>query len=394
MVRSLFRIVAIVTLLHYIPVVALKDNKSTNISKNARAFEEEFRGVPQELYDHVVDFDWWRNVATEFGLHAYDSEYFQKQFIFQWEGGNEDTDLHRVKNLTAAELHEFILRYGYHQLSHENLPNWQLDYTKMRALMDFLYENSIPTVYVFMFDEFWYIYMRIHHIIEGVLGRDFWRLTDMWSWRVDANTKDQGWKVHRDSVGHSHDEFGSVMAITVWIPLSVVTTHHSCMHVVPISSDPGYADPSLQTKTNADIARDAVRELVALPTQPGGVLIWDQKLLHFGSAASPRAEHPRYSLSMEFERAGQYRDHRGSYNLQLPTMYQRLMRITALLDRYQHMYIDPADPSQVDEAIEWQSFIAAVKEFHQNKVAAVLQVSGEALPAEYEEQYFVLFPGA
>lgn len=322
-------------------------------------------GVPDILLENALDFTWWTSVGQQFNLHVCDMELFDNEFAFQWPdtaARSRDRGDHHygIKgNLTAEKLHDILHEYGYLQLRAHELPEWQVNYANMRRLMDWLHQNELPSVFAFMFDEFWLVFMRLHNLIGAVIG-DYWRLTDMWAWRVDAGTRDQGWGIHRDFPKFSHHTDGRLKSLSVWLPLGEVTTHHSCMHVVPKDVDPEYYG-SGEIPDDAALMR-AMPSIVALPAAEGDALMWDQRLLHYGGAASPRSPTPRYSVSIEFEQVGGERDARGSSPVKLPSNYERIMRISSLLDRYAHMYIDLEDPDQATELSEWRNFILRMRQ--------------------------------
>ena len=88
---------------------------------------------------------------------------------------------------------------------------------------------------------------------------------------------------------------GSPMYCTAWISLSDATPTNSCLYFVPACRDPGYLLPG-----------DAIREglpgpaawgnVVAQPCEPGALLVFSHRLLHWGSAAEDNAA-PRVSMS-------------------------------------------------------------------------------------------------
>ena len=45
----------------------------------------EFEYVPALLLKNVLDEAWWKEVGKQCGLHAYDKQFFNEQFIFSFE---------------------------------------------------------------------------------------------------------------------------------------------------------------------------------------------------------------------------------------------------------------------------------------------------------------------
>ena len=50
---------------------------------------------------------------------------------------------------------------------------------EMLSLIDRLEENSIPLVFSYLYDEFWIVYARLHHILQNTLGSGYLRLPDI-----------------------------------------------------------------------------------------------------------------------------------------------------------------------------------------------------------------------
>ena len=262
--------------------------------------------------------------------------------------------------LSIWYLCNFIIKFsnkiaekGYIKLDPSDFSDWQIDFASLRCLMDWLKENEIPMVFAFVFDEYWYLYMRLGNVIGALLGPDYQRLTDMWAWRVDDTTREQGWNIHRDNPEIAFSENKTLLAVTVWLPLGEVTTHHACMNVIPKD-----VDNNLQLASDYDAQQllQLLPNIRSLPVKPGGALIWDQNILHFSSKPDRFTKSPRYSVSMEFERYGQTRSFRGSNPYKLPTLTERLQAISGVLDRYFHMYIEETTKNQKRESVEWKHF--------------------------------------
>jgi len=85
--------------------------------------------------------------------------------------------------------------------------------------------------------------------------------------------------------------------LTVWMPLTDVTTEHSCIYVVPASADAGFyrGDPDV-----SDTFR--LQDVRALPAEAGSVLAWSSHLIHWGSASSRFVTTPRIAVNMYLQR--------------------------------------------------------------------------------------------
>ena len=115
-------------------------------------------------------------------------------------------------------------------------------------------------------------------------------------------------------------------------------------------------------KFSTDTWATVVPDIRALPIREGGVLMWNQRVLHWASRSSIRARSSRYSLSIEFTGKSLLQDaaenekliYRGDVSdpSTLPKIDQRSARIASVLRRYQHMY---------GFSDEWTGFSRAVE---------------------------------
>ena len=167
----------------------------------------------------------------------------------------------------------------------------------MVHLIDTLHDLDIPLAFCFLYDEFWLVFMRLHVLLGHVLGPEYKRLPDFWSWRVDPQKSEAGWAVHRDKSRRSIFMSGMPKTITVWLPLTDATTSNGCMYMLPADRDPTYkTGESLR-----DYWVDVAPSIRALPVPSGGVLMWNQNVWHWGSRSNPHGLEPRFSLAMEFQ---------------------------------------------------------------------------------------------
>lgn len=229
-----------------------------------------------------------------------------------------------------------ILKDGYFQERDQALSG-------LAALLDNMVKRCvsmrIPTPFLFLFDEPWVCFYRLHPILQHLLGEDYRILPDFWVWHID-HTKDQaGWPPHRDKGGQSLRQDGMPLSLTVWIPLSEATPLNGCMYMLPACRDPVYNTPQ---EKQWMINLPAIR---ALPAVPGDFLCWNQAVLHWGSQSSVFASQPRTSMALEFQRGDI-----PPYNAPLLTplaihdfnFTSRLRLVAKQILQYTHMYkLDP-----------------------------------------------------
>jgi ectoine hydroxylase-related dioxygenase (phytanoyl-CoA dioxygenase family) len=103
---------------------------------------------------------------------------------------------------------------------------------------------------------------------------------------------------HRDRMGPdartlAHDV---PSILTLWLPLTDVTTEHSCIYVVPAAADPGFYSPEMT------VGKFRLQDIRALPAAAGAVLSWSSHLIHWGSRSSSFVTTPRMAVTMYFQR--------------------------------------------------------------------------------------------
>ncbi|MCA8886417.1 MAG: phytanoyl-CoA dioxygenase family protein [Hyphomonadaceae bacterium] len=195
-------------------------------------------------------------------------------------------------------------------------------------------EVGLPAVFVWAFDEPWESFRIIAPTISHFLGADYKLLPAFWAWHVDPKKRESGWRPHRDNSRGGLAANGAPLTLTCWIPLSEANPQNSCMYVVPAHLDPQYGRPMTPHSQLPDLSLAR-----ALPAQPGDYLVWNQAVLHWGSASSEFADRPRMSIALEFQR-GDIPPIRGPLlNADtLPPFEMRIRLIARQILQYTHMY--------------------------------------------------------
>jgi hypothetical protein len=264
----------------------------------------------------VTATGFWTALAPE--LHVNDAA-----FLAQQRAMNVD-----AKSMQA--LRDLIRVEGYFQLPPQQ---WGLPIKQMADLIRALDQQAIPLPFSFVYDEFWCLYVRLHQILEGLLGPGYLRLPDFWTWLVDPGRGQSGWSPHRDKGHWSLFPDGSPKAVTVWIPLTDATTLNGCMYLVPADRDPTYGTPDDQQWKHKP------SDIRALPAEAGSVFCWNQAVLHWGSRSSPRAADARISVAFEFQSAQVEPFNQPLTSpLEIPNLEFRLKLIGKQILQYKHMY--------------------------------------------------------
>ncbi len=235
-------------------------------------------------------------------------------------------------NFEPEHLKELLLNLkeeGYFQID-AILPN--SDIVRMAEAMEKLKQSGWPVAFAFIYDEFWQIYYRLHHLLSAILGPDYRQVPDVWAWYVDTNKNEKGWEPHRDRRENSLFPDGMPKGVNIWIPLTDVTPLNGCMYILPADLDPNY-------DLEKDINPVHPQDIRALPAPAGSVLCWNPVVWHWGSRSSNKAKSPRISIACDFQLPDA-----DPYDIPLldpslpPNFLQRLGLICKLLLRFHYRY--------------------------------------------------------
>jgi len=235
----------------------------------------------------------------------------------------------------ASVLAEMLRREGY---VHVAPPDWRLPIPEMAEVVGRIHALGLPPVFVYLYDETWWMFGRLRAQLATLLGDAYALLPEFWAWHVDPSTGDSGWAPHRDKGHIALFADGAPKSLTVWLPLTDATPLNGCMYIVPADRDPTYNTPDEQQ------LRFALSDIRALPAAAGSLLAWTQAIIHWGARTAPRQVGPRISLSCEFQRGDV-----APFCTPLmsptdpPAFADRLRLIARQIIRYQHMYaLNPA----------------------------------------------------
>lgn len=165
----------------------------------------------------------WKALSPD--LHIYNNSFAAQQDYFDF------------STVDSIKVNKLVIEEGYAQL--DPLP-WDLPLASMVQLIEKLHSMGLPITFCYLFDEFWYIFMRLHSTLGHILGSEYRRLPDFWAWRVDPANDERGWNVHRDKSYETLFVNGAPKTLSVWIPLTDATTSNGCMYVLPADRDPTY----------------------------------------------------------------------------------------------------------------------------------------------------------
>ena len=164
---------------------------------------------------------------------------------------------------------------------------------------------QVQTVFASLYDEYYQVFQGLEPVFAPILGEGYqWVGNGNYAYYVPpGDTGVSGLTAaapHRDTLGPDRAILARQLPtiVSLWVPLTGVSTKESCIYVVPADLDPDY----FTTKRDVDRTGLDLQSIRALPVETGSVLAWSTHLIHWGSAASRRARHPRMSVAMYFQR--------------------------------------------------------------------------------------------
>lgn len=177
--------------------------------------------------------------------------------------------------------------------------------TQFRAAVEQLARAGYPSAFACVYDEFWRLFAGLEPLLSPIVGDNyFFGPRGLWSYYVPPGHSGRGlWGAsgpHRDVLGPDPRVLDRLTPglLNLWIPLTDVSTLHSCMYAVPAPYDPNF----YTTNRHAGVDQIDVQDVRALPAPAGSVFGWSTHLLHWGSRSSAHAAGPRVSVSMFCQR--------------------------------------------------------------------------------------------
>jgi len=171
---------------------------------------------------------------------------------------------------------------------------FSLDKTTLLAKgIEKLVAEGFPPIFISVYDEFWQFFKEVAPFVSPIFGKDYRMVTNIWAWYIPPNDAEAGFEPHRDIAGAPNTDQGYPWLATIWIPLTDVTTHHACMHVLPANVDPNLPHDPM----TCEIPQKNIQDIRALPVKAGSILSWHPNVLHWGSKSSPWVKTPRISIA-------------------------------------------------------------------------------------------------
>jgi hypothetical protein len=184
---------------------------------------------------------------------------------------------------------------GDRDIARATLPCAPADIAAMRDAVVAVTGAGLPGVFAFAYDAFWQLANALREVAAAfaeVPSTELALVPDVWAFHVPPGRAHRGWPMHRGIETSNRDARGRLRLVNTWVALSPATRASSCMYFVPLGRDP-HAPGALHELPDAGLGE--ARELA-----PGGALVWDANVAHWGGPSSDDAREARISVSYTF----------------------------------------------------------------------------------------------
>lgn len=268
--------------------------------------------------DSAQDPDFWR--------------YLNPQLTITESGDKQSLDAYHIQSESWPDYLQQLREEGYLQWDRILPPDLV---SLLSSTVINLHHHGINPTFAFVYDIFWAVARRLREVLMPILGNDYRQLPDFWIWYVDPTQQEAGWRPHRDRI-HCNPllDDGMPKSLTVWTALTNATPLNGCIYLLPANLDADYHNFA---NRNSDVNAQGIR---ALPVNAGSILMWNQRVIHWGGTSSPRAKEPRISLAIEFQRADErpYNEPLLHFPDELMPFDFRLRLVAKQFLQYTHMY--------------------------------------------------------
>jgi hypothetical protein len=231
---------------------------------------------------------------------------------------------------TLRTMQADLLEEGYTRFEPGD---WNADIAALARFTDSLHGRGVLPVFSFVYDEYWLLFLSQRPFLAHMLGEDYRALPAFWAWCLPPGKDAAGFPAHRDRGHVSLFEDNRPKSLTLWIALTEATAENGCIYILPADRDKTYNTPDDDTWSFEH------NDIRALPCAAGTVMCWNQALLHWGGRSSRRAQGPRISVSVEFQRGDVPAfDKPLLPNDGLPPFDLRLKLIALQILQYKHLY--------------------------------------------------------
>lgn len=263
-----------------------------------------------EKFHQLNDLEYWRKLNPESTISC-----------------NNFGRIEYTHSVSKEELDSYSLRLreeGYCQ-TNKIIPTAMTK--EMQECIENVKKAGFPPIFALVYDVFWQALASFNSTLKSILGGNWLLIPNVWFYYIDNNDDDKGFEPHTDSSDPSINEYLSKARldlfdtnsmpkiITIWITVTDANPLNSCIYIVPINRDRGYANLSrhlVPMKRNVNCAASKgnfqedinfdLQDIRAIPTQAGTLSCWNPYVIHWGSRSSKFAQYPRISIAAYCQR--------------------------------------------------------------------------------------------
>lgn len=262
-----------------------------------------------QKFPQLNDIEYWRNLnsSSTISCHKFSIE-------DSYSVGKEELDSYTLR----------LREEGYCQTG-QFIPTAMTK--EMKECIENVKKAGFPPVFALVYDVFWQAFACFNSTLSGILGGNWLLIPNFWFYYIDNTDESKGFEPHTDSSDpfindylskarlNLFDPDGIPQIITIWVAVTDANPINSCIYIVPINRDPGYADVTRHlfpikrdikgVDTNGDFQREMkfdLQDVRAIPIQAGTLSCWNPYVIHWGSRSSKFAQQPRISIATYCQR--------------------------------------------------------------------------------------------
>lgn len=163
---------------------------------------------------------------------------------------------------------------------------------KMADAMERLRDIGLPPAFIGIYDEPWSLCAQMRTLMDHLFESEAVLVPDFWGWVIRSG--EAGFSPHRDRPDGAIEADGQPITLTVWMPVTQASPENGCISVYPANYDEGYLSQSAQPEL-------ILQNIRAVPAEPGDIVLWTGRTIHWGGACSEFSAHNRISIAWEFQ---------------------------------------------------------------------------------------------
>lgn len=236
--------------------------------------------IANKTYKELAqDINFWRSLNPEMTITDY---------------SQSDWGPYRLSPEVKKHIRESLIEEGYFQLRDVFDP---AELKKMADAVEIMNRERWPSVFCFVYDEFWHFQSRYRDILTEMLGPNHMMMPNFWVFYITPDNESKGWDPHRNrqKVVNLRPD-GTPLSMVFWTPLTDANPLNGCMYILP-----AHRDTNFKTAPGQPGGMESLQDIRALPAPAGSILSWNETVFHWGARASRRADGPRIAISTAYQ---------------------------------------------------------------------------------------------